>query len=614
MLLTHQVCCESMRERAVGQVTVVQKLHPAPLHVSLSWLLLLFLTATLAIFTWCRLGPVSCACSVSLWCSNAILRRRDAQPGSAASRTLLLLLPPALWLAWLMPAMRSFHPSLVALGCTLAAAAVALILIWPFEETPHWCKHALLACQGWTIPSLPRPVIPPVIQFDQEELADMFEVKTQLCDEEVTRGLIQRNWVANSYAEAAMSFVLPCCLYNSHRFRHTAHIFLSYLLPVSTVLQGLGALVPFLHSHTAVLLASANSDAGLKILAAMIRLLGGGVGTMAGLVGRSVTWGGRASAGLMHQGALRLIRAWASPLLLAVRSASFAGKLRTGRCWFGGVASAVMEGLWGLATLVTVLFRRCLIPMEFVLVYIKAQLMPVRYILKSSQSMWLALVSWSKGAGECAALLLAKALEGMKEVMSTSFLELRQAALVVSTDALQTCYLLVSNGLAMAQKTFTATFIQVCNVMQWLVFRPFVAPNVAQVSLKVADGGKKFYTNVSLSNTPGPAKRGGSRRVRCMSDAVHRTGRKCLEQRFNAEAEADWVEDCPKGSPLTGLTYLVERHFRDASPSSSTPPSHPISPEASPGFGDIGLVTPPRRTRLSGPGTSPVVGITPFTA
>ncbi|KAG5176082.1 hypothetical protein JKP88DRAFT_249758 [Tribonema minus] len=469
-------------------------------------------------------------------------------------------------LAWLWPQALRWK------GAAVAAAAAAAAQL----------RGAFAAARVWRPPPLPLPVAPLVLEFTQYELGQMFEVRALLWESEDTRGLVRDVWIGGAAVETVLS-LLPAQIYASRRLRWGArdaldivrpafaasqhatkytryadnahaltppprlriayastagacggastsswtascrrtpdcirrlrwglHVLLDYFLPAYTVLQGLCSLLPFLGRHAAALLALLRGDVGVRLALRVLRAQR----QVAEAVARHLC------ASLAHALAWARAHTHAGTSALILRCArAAAGPARGAAAAAAAAARALVAAVAAAARAANTAALRFLLPSDYVFVYLRAKLAPVRLLAQSWSCLRQVAVAavapaahaWTLAVGLCKACVQLGQWAVSEAGAAFRGSAQRNACTTHTVNSALTCPL-IGPPLRVAERTCGALSIGHRLSAQYSAHRAriVVARIAAQVGKKVADEGNRLARHVSMKRRGG----GGARHWR----------------------------------------------------------------------------------------------------
>jgi hypothetical protein len=492
---------EKLREEAVGVVTVVCHTIPKGLTDTLAWTTLGVITVIAAVCICLWLGPWSCAVATCAWAADVrrLVRLGPVADTWLAHRIILVTLGAGLWLliSIILPAFghsAEVYTALVGLLSLPAAwwladksGAGPRVGGW-FSSWMQWSRTHI------RMPDPPHMQWPCVIRVSQEELHLMFAARSSLWRCPETRGLVKDVWLGSATVEAFMS-LLPCTVYNSYVARRAIHLLMTYLLPAYTVLRGVGSLVPFAASCARYMFIFALEDAGMAVLASVLRVHVQGAGRIAHMIIKSAQAGLRVLGEALHQRTLLLFLGWCRSVL-SMGSGLWA--------WAGLQVAEAWAFLIRALNLTDLMLRRWLVPSDYVFVYLRTRLMPFRPLLSSSARLWQAgadawqdfvtnlksLVSWILApSAELFADLKAAVMATVGAIGAMASEGAQTARSIIASMR----FMLTSGGKSLTEAARSAWV-----VLRSAIIRPADAPSIAQVTKKVADEGNRlaFYVNM----------------------------------------------------------------------------------------------------------------------
>lgn len=343
-----------------------------------------------------------------------------------------------------------------------------------------WIRRGVV----WRPPPLPRPVSPIVVRFVQSDIGAMLEFRSQLWQNPQTRRLVTDVWVGGSTTEAALS-LLPSELYGSGTLRWAMHILLDYFLPMYTVLQGLGALVPFVGSKIAILALRVKGDGGVRIALAVIQMhLSIAVSAVTSLKsavhGVTVWVLAQLHVAVVLSRIISALKGWILVLVAPLRSI-------LSMC--SSVGQAILTAIGYMNTAI----KRFLVPSDYIFVYIQAKIVPARLVLQS----WARLAQPLFAACREAADALWKVLTMLAAPLSR-MLATVGGTVAASAETIRVFVVALASGARAFSQEMKAAGLHAWGVIKWGIFRPVAAPSMAQVGKKVADEGNRLARYVSI--------------------------------------------------------------------------------------------------------------------
>eukprot|EP00054_Salpingoeca_dolichothecata_P026153 m.185801 g.185801 ORF g.185801 m.185801 type:complete len:572 (+) comp25571_c0_seq1:652-2367(+) len=256
------IFAEPTRRIPEGQVLVVKRGTSLSREEWIAWFKLIFhLLVTYLVVTQ-FLGPISAACVlVGLAIFSPELRQYAEKELFLKSQDVIryfskLGVYSFFWLLCTWIAPR--YGWLTFFTCTFFSG---LLLYFKAETLSDW--FAISADKTWRRPSATYPL---VVKYDVDELPEMLRLREELLSCDPWRRKMQYISVGAYWVEALCSMALPTDVYNNPNARFLSYIFFSYFLPLIFTVQVVGIIGPRVLRYHLHLLMLVRADVGVRIV------------------------------------------------------------------------------------------------------------------------------------------------------------------------------------------------------------------------------------------------------------------------------------------------------------------------------------------------------------
>ena len=269
---------ENLREKTVGVLTIVTK-KMSCVDSSKICQLIFLICITLYATAYILLGPLSALlvllgwflCSFSFQDVNALPATQYENISSYAQ----FFFPSCILSIIIYFSQVGFVPH----SCPIIGSTLSIGLL---------TTHILLSRSKFDISFSSTVQYPFVIYYEDEEVAELLTLRKKFFQIPELRSLISEVWIGGPQVEAILSYILPAYVYNSRRIRHYVHIIMDYMIPMYTVLRGLGALVPQLEIVFTYLMVRTRKDIGLGLIWYMALYHGRFISTQMGYINHNL--------------------------------------------------------------------------------------------------------------------------------------------------------------------------------------------------------------------------------------------------------------------------------------------------------------------------------------
>jgi hypothetical protein len=140
-----------------------------------------------------------------------------------------------------------------------------LFLIFPIPiGLSKFCYRHLV--DRIVLPSPPTPRYPVVVHYNEDTIQELVKLRQEMYSVPEMRCLARDQWVGNATIEAIFIYALPTSIYNNPKFRQTMFVLINYMIPLYSLVRGVGALVPHLANLSFLL----SADIGLNFIKGIV--------------------------------------------------------------------------------------------------------------------------------------------------------------------------------------------------------------------------------------------------------------------------------------------------------------------------------------------------------